>query len=151
MIMKLSMIAGVIVFAFATNGAMAACASPSTQVTDSTTPSLTNLLSGNTVCVAGPGGTWKYQEQHIGTGSPGSVLNDYKMGPAAPGNVDPTKQVGTWEVSGTDANTTVTYNYGTSGPYTYKVWDNTDGTYSFCGTDTVIFTRKSGTSGGCPP
>jgi hypothetical protein len=60
------------------------------------------------------------------------TLTDYKRGPAAPGNIDPTKAVGTWSIP---ANTGVlTYNYGDpSGPYSYTIRQITAGTtYEFC-------------------
>lgn len=143
--MKLPIIASAVLFAFIAEGANAACSTPAaTQVKDNTTPSLTTLLDGKTACVAGPGGTWKFQEEHHA----GGVLKDYKKGPV--NTVDPTKTLGTWVVSGSGANTVVTYNYGTGGTYTYKVWANGGNSYSFCGVDTVDFTLKAGTGTGCP-
>ena len=147
MIMKLPMIAGAIVFAFSAEGAMAACSTPATQVTDG---ALTTLLSGNTVCAMRGGDRW--QEEHHA----GGVLIDYKKGPTDA--VDPTKQVGTWAVSGTGAGTTVTYNYtvgSVPGPsYNYAVWQNTTpNSYSFCKAGAILdmdFTLTAGTGSGCP-
>lgn len=143
MIMKLPMIAGVIAFAFASEGAMAACSAPAaTQVKHNSNPGLSTLLSGNTACAVRGGDRW--QEEH----HPGGVLKDYKKG--ASDAVDPTKQVGTWSVGGTGANTMVTYIYGSGGTYAYTVWDN-GGSYSFCGTSDMDVTITRGTGVGCPP
>lgn len=96
--------------------AMAACI-PATQVTGT---ALSTLVSGNTVCAMRGGEKW--QEQHLQNGT----LWDYKKGANDP--VDPTKQVGTWTIAA-DA---VTYAY-TGGPsYTYSVYNDGGGTYSFC-------------------
>ena len=138
--MKLPMIAGVIVLAFAAEGAMAACSTPAAnQVKNS---ALSTLLSGNTACALRGGDRW--QEEH----HPGGVLKDYKKG--STDKVDPTKQVGTWAVSGSGANAIVTYNYGTGGSYAYEVWDNGGGSYSFCGAGGMDFTLVGGTGVGCP-
>jgi len=143
--MKLPMIAGVIVFAFATNGAMAACASPYTKVTGQST--IESLLGGSIFCAARGGESW--QEEHY----VGGVLKDYKMGPTDA--VDPTKQVGTWSVSGD----IVTHNYtvgSVSGPsYTYELWrDGTSNNYAFCGVSPSPGTSTDGTlrsgTGPCP-
>ncbi|MDX2367868.1 MAG: hypothetical protein QNK36_05615 [Colwellia sp.] len=83
-------------------------------------PALTTLLPGKTVCASFGGEQW--QELHTGAGS----LIDYKKGPVDP--VDPSENVGSWSVSGN----TVTYNYGSGGSYSYRIFDN-GGTYSFCG------------------
>ena len=136
--MKLPIIAGTIVLAFAAEGVMAACATPSVQVQDA---ALTSTLTNNTVCASRGGESW--QEAHHSDGS----LVDYKMGPSDA--VDPTKQVGTWLITGAGASSAVTYTYG-SGAYSYQVWDNQNGTYSFCGVDTIDFTISSGTGVSCP-
>lgn len=135
MIMKLPMIAGVIVFAFATEGAMAACASPYAKVTGKST--IENSLSGNIFCAARGGERW--QEAHIA----GGVLQDYKKG--STDAVDPTKVVGSWSVSGN----IVTHNYtvGTkTGPsYTFELWrDGTSNRYAFCGASTSPGTNTDG-------
>ena len=127
--MKLPIImTSAIVLGFVSQGAVAACSQPAaTQVSNNTTPSLATLLSGNTVCATRGGDRW--QEEHHGTGAAGSELWDYKLGDGDP--VDPRKQVGTWVVSGTGANTVITYDYGGGTQYIYKVWDNGGGVYSF--------------------
>lgn len=141
--MKLPMIAGLIVFAFATEGAMAACASPSAQVTDG---ALITLLSGNTVCAGSGTGMGRWQEQH----RTDNTLWDYKEGSTDP--VDPTTQVGTWAVTGSGAGTVVTHTYTGGSAYSYTVWDNNDGSYSFCKTGGVLEMdfRLTGTISGCP-
>lgn len=141
--MKLPLIASAVVFAFAAEGAVAACSAPAaTQVRHNTTPSLTTLLSGNTVCAVRGGDRW--QEEHHA----GGVLKDYKRGPTD--TIDPMTQVGTWAVSGTGANTAVTYSYTGGSVYSYTVWDNGGGSYSFCGAGGVDFTLRTGTGSGCP-
>lgn len=138
--MKLPMIAGVIVFAFSAEGAMAACSNPAKQVNKSS--DLTTILSGNTVCAVR--GKDRWQEEHHA----GGVLKDYKKGPTD--KIDPTKQIGTWAVSGNGANTKVTYVYTGSNTYAYEVWDNGGGSYSFCGPGGMDFTLRPGTGSGCP-
>ena len=113
---------------------MAACAAPSVRV--NTLAALTTLLQSNTACV--PPVTvdpMTWQELHV----PGGALVDYKRGADT---VDPSKQVGDWAVTGFDGRAFVRYRYGTAadlpapwqgGTYTYQVWDNQDGTHSFCG------------------
>lgn len=112
-----------------TGEAMAVC--DGTQVTDVSAPTLSGLLTGNSMCQTSPEVA---QEQHIG----GGVLQDYKLGPASPTNqVDPTTTIGSWGVAGSGADTTVTYTYG-SDSYNYKVFlasgtlGVTGSTYEFC-------------------
>jgi hypothetical protein len=95
-----------------------------TAVPSSTTPALTALLVGNTVCVASGSG-WEAQEFH----QSGGALIDWKQG--SPHPVDPTKQVGNWTITGTGADARINYDYGGT-VYSNTVWDNGDGTYSFC-------------------
>lgn len=72
---------------------------------------------------------------------------DFKKGPSDP--VDPTKQVGTWSVSGTDSNTVVIYTYtdasGSSGPYSFTV-HSSGVNLSFCNgnAEVVAATLKLG-------
>ncbi|WP_124703238.1 hypothetical protein [Sulfuriferula multivorans] len=119
--------------------AMAACTTPAIQVTGA---ALTTLISSNTVCATQ--GADKWQEQHRS----GGELWDFKKGPSDP--VDPTKKVGTWTIVAD----TVTYAY-TGGPsFTYSVYDDGGGTYSFCtapGGSVVVSgaTFKTGATG-CP-
>lgn len=109
---------------------------------------LSTALSNNTVCVPSAGGGWEFQEQHIGVGN-GSLV-DYKRGPSDP--VDPTETLGTWAVTGTGANTVVTYNYGSGGVYVFNVCQS-GSSIGFCpsgtATPTVNGTLKTGTGGGC--
>ena len=124
--------------------ALTACGG--TQVTDATSPTLTNLLLNHTICQSSPEVA---QEEHHS----GNVLKDYKKGPSDP--ADPTSQIGTWAVSGTGTGTEVAYTYG-SNVYHYNVYLNagtlgTNGsTYDFCtaSTTTLITTGTLRTSFG---
>lgn len=100
---------------------------------------LNDLLTGNTVCVSNGAGGWDAQELHQSGGN----LVDYKLGPGHA--IDPSTSVGSWSISGS----TVTYSYGTGGTYNNAVWDNGDGTYSFCNPAETVGTIKAG-SGPCP-
>ena len=143
--MKAVILAVGVGFAFAglSAPAMAACAAPSTRV--NTLASLTTLLQGNTACVPPvtvPEMTW--QELHVAGGN----LIDYKRGPGDP--VDPSKSVGSWAVIGADGRTFVTYTYPPSGgTYTYSVWDNGNGTHSFCSANPEIIARIKPGGGAC--
>jgi hypothetical protein len=143
--MKLSIIVSAIALACVTEAATAACGDP--QIMDA---ALTNLLSGNTVCVSKSGG-WENQEEHMA----GGALVDFKKGPSDP--VDPTKQVGTWSVTGTGTGTMVNYTYsdasGSSGPFSFTVHSANNSNLSFCdasNTEIVAATLKNGTGAGCP-
>ena len=119
--MKRFMIPGMLVLAFGSIDAMAGCDAPSTQVTQ-----LQDLLGGNTVCATR--GSDRWQEEH----RVGGQLWDYKLGPSH--KVDPSKELGSWSVGGVD-DSEVTYNYTAFGSlvsYTFTVFDNGNGTYSFC-------------------
>lgn len=97
--------------------ALADCA-PNTRVNGS---ALTSAISGKTICAAK--GSDRWQEYH----NPNQDLVDWKMGPPASGNIDPTEKVGTWNI----AANTLTHTYGTSS-YSYEV--HLVGTsYSLCG------------------
>ncbi len=138
--MKVHRLITAIGLVLAAETASAACGAPSVQVTGAT--NLDSLLSGNTVCVGNPP-TWNWQEEH----HPGGALVDYKRGPGHP--VDPTKQVGSWQISGDN----VVYTYNGGGSFGFQIWNNGDGSYSFCGIigtgnqiDAII---KPGTGSGC--
>jgi hypothetical protein len=122
------------------------------QVTDATSTTLNNLLSGNTICVLPlpphVSWGWEFQEYHQASGS----LIDWKQG--ASSVTDPTVAIGTWSISGIGEATQVTYNYtnGGSSTYTYTVFDNGGGSsYSFCSAGIVVVTGtiKPG-QGACP-
>jgi hypothetical protein len=130
--MKVLMLAVALALAGLPAAAMAACGAPSVRLAD---PALTTLLQGNTVCVpvvTQPTMTW--QEFH----QAGGTLIDYKRGPSDP--VDPTKIVGTWAITGNSTRGWfVTYTYPPSGgTYNYSVWDNGNGTHSFCSANPEI-------------
>ncbi|WP_341325283.1 hypothetical protein [Methylotuvimicrobium sp. KM2] len=63
---------------------------------------LSTLLSGNTVCAQKANGD-QWQEYH----EPSGKIFDYKKGPNDP--VDPTKEMGTWEITDRGA---ICYSYG---------------------------------------
>ncbi len=119
---------------------MAACSG--TQVTNTTTPTLSALISNSTVCAAAGSDTW--QEQHRSDG----LLWDFKKGPSDP--VDPTGQVGNWSVNSTG--NTVTYNYTGGSSYTYTVYDEGAGaSYCFNGATVISGAKiKMNFIGGCP-
>lgn len=119
---------------------IAACALPSVRV--NTKAALTTLLEGNTACV-GSRPTFDAQELHQAGGS----LVDYKRGPSDP--VDKSQRVGTWGLTGVDGRTFVTYDYGSGQVYTYSVWNNGDGTHSFCSAKPEIKVRIKTGGGAC--
>lgn len=102
---------------------------------------LAAVLSGNTVCGRpGPGypggASDRWQEQHRAAGQ----LWDFKLGT---NTMDPTKQVGSWAISGQGANATIVHTYpsGGSAVFNWRVYGpntNVPGTsvYAFC-TDTA--------------
>ena len=122
---------------------MAACAAPSVRV--ATTEAMTTLLQGNTVCVpAVTQPTMEAQELH----QAGGALVDYKRGPTD--TVDPSKQVGSWTVTGTSSRGFfVTHNYGGDTQFGYSVWDNNDGTHSFCSANPEVKARIKSGGGPC--
>jgi hypothetical protein len=126
----------VFLLAGVTGEAIAACSG--TQQTD-----LNTLLSGNTICKSDGSGGWTWQEFHTPGGGSNSLI-DYKGGPGHA--TDPTEPVGSWSInSNNSTDATVTYDYGTGGNYTYRVWGT--GPYSFCvgATETVAgATLKTG-------
>ncbi len=67
---------------------------------------LGNTFPGNTLCAQRSADKW--QEQH----RTGGQLWDYKLGTSS--TMDPTKQVGTWVISGTGSNAVLTHTYGTA-------------------------------------
>lgn len=119
---------------------------PAVTTTDGTAAvTLSDLLSGNTVCV-GSSGNWLAQEYHSGAAA--GPLIDWKRGAGHP--VDPTKQVGSWSISGTGAATVVNYTYGST-TYSNAVWNHGDGTYSFCNNQGVETVGRIKTGqGACP-
>ncbi len=130
--MKRAMLTSVILLASISGEALAACSEPYLG-----NGPLNTLLAGNTVCspayCSGAGCQW--QEQHRG----GSQLWDFKNGGSS------TSKVGEWAIRGNE----ITYLYGPGGgPYPYRVKDNGNGTYSFCGSNgEFTFTRKLGQTG----
>lgn len=128
------------------NAAVPSCACPgSSQLTDSTSPTLSTALSGNTVCVSN-GPDWEWQEQHRAGGD----LWDYKRG--SPHATDPTAHVGVWAVSGNGTNHIVTHTYTGAGPYNFKVFALGGPLYCFCPTSGGggIQASIKSSIGGCP-
>lgn len=121
---------------------MAACAAPA-SVRVATAAAMTALLQGNTVCVPkDPQATMDAQELH----QRGGALVDYKRGPGHP--TDPTKQVGTWTV--TDGRGVfVIHKYSDRVQPAYSVWDNKDGTHSFCSDNPEVKARIKIGGGPC--
>jgi len=138
-----SLIAVAILVGTVAGVARADCGS-ATQITDPLT--LFQTLGNNTVCVSNGSHGWESQEEHLTVpDASGYQLFDYKRGTTDP--IDPRKQVGSWSISTSDAGTVVTYLYSdggqTSGPYSFAVHNNTDGTISFCsGAKEVVATLK---------
>ena len=129
------------------NVAFAACAAPAATPV-STVAGLITLLQGNTVCVPTttiPTMTW--QELH--SGGNGGPLIDFKRGPGHA--TDPSETVGTWLVTGNagGARAIVTHNYGSGGSYGYTVWNNGNGTHSFCSAAPEITARIKLGGGAC--
>ena len=120
------------------------------------TQGLANTLAGNTVCGtgAGPQNTGDHwQEFHDGQGN-NSPLIEWARGTDP---IDPTRQVGTWAApNGNSTTSTVTYNYTGGDTYIFAVYNNGNGTYSFCdgvgasggGTEQAIARLQSG-QGAC--
>ena len=126
------------ILAAASGSALAVCSGTALNASQ-----LTTLLNGNTVC--GVAGSDRWQEEHRTNGD----LWDYKKGPGDA--VDPEEKVGTWNViigAGHDAGL-INYAYLGGGNYSYVVYDNGGGAYSFCGPSTVEATVKTGITGGC--
>lgn len=114
------------------------------------TTALTTLLQNNTVCVPAvtvPTMTW--QELHSGSSGGANNLIDFKRGPGHA--VDPSEPVGSWTISGNAGGNAavVNHNYGTGGSFTYQVFNNGDGTHSFCSSAPEIVTRVKTGGGGC--
>jgi hypothetical protein len=122
---------------------VAACAAPAVRVNN--VQALTTLLQGNTVCVpVNTQPTMDWQELH----QAGGVLIDYKRGPGHA--VDPSEPVGTWTVSTVGLNGVfVTHNYGAGGSFVYSVWNNGDGTHSFCSSSPEVKARIKPGGGAC--
>ncbi len=124
--------------------AIGACIAPSTRVI--LIADVNTLLTGNTVCspptASQPNFLW--QELH----QAGGALVDYKRGPGHA--VDPSETVGTWSVTGVSGTrAVVTHNYGAGSTFGYTVWNNGNGTHSFCGGNGEFVTRIKTGGGAC--
>lgn len=94
-------------------------------------------IVGKTVCATLGGDKW--QEEHRGS-APSGELWDFKRGPAAPNNPDPTERVGTWTIiPGTAATggAKLQHSYTGGSSYNYVVRRAGTGLYDFCGTTNV--------------
>lgn len=139
--MKIPIVVSLILLGVLSGRANAACTG-----TPLTTTQLTSLLTGNMVCASHGGDRW--QEEH----RVGGQLWDYKKGPGDP--IDPEEQVGTWTITGATGHAAglVNYMYSGGSTYSYTVFNNGNGTYSFCGPSAEITaTIKPGPGwGSCP-
>ena len=138
--MKTFVLAGAIAMTIVSGQAIAACTGTNLNATQ-----IGTLLGGNTVCV--PAVTvdpMTWQELH--NGSTTGTLVDYKRGPGHA--TDPSETVGSWSIGGTGSNRTVIHNYGSGGTYEYLIYNNGNGTYSFCpvsgGTEIVARVKPGG-------
>lgn len=137
--MKCLLVSVAVSLASMSGGAIAACTRDS-QVTGAN--SVTAVLQGSTVCAMR--GADKWQEYH----QAGGALIDYKKGPND--RVDPTKQVGSWSVTGNGVGTKVNYVYGPSERYSHTLHSNGGGGYSLCdGGSELAVTLRAG-QGPCP-
>jgi hypothetical protein len=94
---------------------------------------LSALLASGMACYPAGGPPWTNQEYHAGSGT--GAVTDYKLGPPAPGNKDPTATIGTYTISGTGKVGQIVYTYTAGGTFTYTVWgtqSSGSGTYDFC-------------------
>ena len=91
---------------------------------------LSTLLQNNTVCV-GSAGNWQGQEYHKTPSGALDNLIDYHHGKTS--TTDPIAAVGSWSIN--SSNNTVNYTYHGGLTYTDTVYDNGNGTYTFCDTN----------------
>ena len=91
---------------------------------------LSTLLPNNTVCV-GSAGNWQGQEYHKTPSGAADNLIDYHHGNTS--TTDPIAPVGSWSIN--SSNNTVNYTYHGGLTYTDTVYDNGNGTYTFCDTN----------------
>ena len=129
-------VTGAILLVLSAAQGMAAC--PSNPLTNA---GIKTALAGATgaskyhcaIRVSGPV-TEKWNESLGATNTGNNAVNgnitDYKNGPAAPGNIDPTKVVGTWSID----NSRIIYNYGSGGIFIYSVTGT--GPYVMCNVST---------------
>lgn len=121
--MKKIVLASTVALALVSGQAMAVCSGNSRL----NQTQLSTVLGNKTVCV-GSAPTWTAQEFHSGATS-GSLI-DYKRGPGHA--VDPSATVGSWAIAGSGNNATVTYSYTGGSTYSWEVFDNGGGAFSFC-------------------
>ena len=103
------------------------------------------LLSGNTVCV-GSTGNWQAQEYHKTPSGATDNLIDFHHGNTS--TTDPIAPVGSWSIN--SINNTVSYTYHGGSSYTNTVYDNGNGSYTFCDTNgntTIVSAIKAGQVG----
>lgn len=103
---------------------------------------INSALNGNTVCAIL--GSERWQEWHNGS----SII---ELG----NNPGVGENVGTWSAAGTDAsNSTVTYNYGSGGSYSYSMCvegASAPFSYHFCGAKIITNASVKPGQGGCGP
>jgi len=106
---------------------------------------LSTLLAGNTVCV-GSTGNWQAQEYHKTPSGAADNLIDFHHGSSS--TTDPIAPVGSWSIN--SINNTVSYTYHGGSNYTNTVYDNGNGSYTFCdanGNTTIVNAIKAGQVG----
>jgi hypothetical protein len=100
---------------------------------------LQTLVVSGMVCTPALGPPWTNQQYHSG-GTVGTIT-DYKMGPARPGNTDPTTQIGGYSIDAGNGGE-ITYTYSGTRTFTYTVWGSQtggSGTYDFCAGKIPLF------------
>ena len=105
-------------------------------------------LSGNRIDATAAAGSDSWNEVHQGTASGGNLC-EVAQGSGHP--VDPSRVVGTWTPSGSS----VTYNYGTGGSYTFALRSTTatpgiGATIYYCNGGTLVASGTLKTSVACP-
>lgn len=107
-----------------------------------------SVVRNKTLCISypatNPNHPFKGQEEHF---FPSGELWDYKEGDGDA--IDPRKRIGFWGITDTPQ---IRYSYtGGSTSYFFDVYDNSDGTYSFCnaGTEHAVASVVPSTNFGC--
>ena len=144
--LKHALVAGLFLLVNVAGPALAACTLntyvPYKELTDL---QIEALLGGSEACVPTAGPPWNNQEYHTGNAtSPSGNIIDYKLGPAAPGNTDPTTQIGTYNIVSVGLRPsygviTYTYTGNPSAVFSYEIWGpNASGYYDFCNGPSLV-------------
>ncbi|MBZ8138283.1 hypothetical protein CLD22_00010 [Rubrivivax gelatinosus] len=89
-------------------------------------PQINSQIGGKTMCATRGNDRW--QEFH----QSGGALIDFKKGPNDP--VDPSKQVGTWSLGSSGADTVLTHSYGAGQNYSWAVCSTGSASYTLIST-----------------